>query len=177
MAFRGDDETVIVVGETKRELGGSEYHRLMGVSGVSPPTLNFELERRTQAAVLDCIRSGFVVACHDCSKGGLGIALAEMAIAGSRGASLDLTTLASAQMRDDELLFSESNSRFILTTTKPNQVLKILAERQVPSTIIGTVGGDSLHLVLRECEIHCNLSAMQDAYMNSLQRVLEPWQK
>jgi phosphoribosylformylglycinamidine synthase II len=177
MAFRSDDETVIVAGETKRELGGSEYYRLMGVSGVSPPTLNFELEKRTQAAVLDCIRSGFVVSCHDCSKGGLGIALAEMAIAGSRGASLDLTTLASAQMRDDELLFSESNSRFILTTTRPKQVLEILAERQVPSTIIGTVGGDSLHLVLRECEIRCDLSAMQDAYMNSLQRVLEPWQK
>jgi len=176
MAFR-DEETVIVVGTTKRELGGSEYYHSMGVSGLSPPALDFELEKRTQVGVLDCIRGGYVTACHDCAKGGLVVALAEMAIASAKGASLDLRSVAADAMRDDELLFSESNSRFILTTDKPDRLLKKLAEHGIPAAIAGTVEGSELSLTLREHRLRWDLASTRDAYLNSLQRILEPWQK
>jgi phosphoribosylformylglycinamidine synthase len=176
MAFR-EGETVVVVGRTKREVDGSEYYRSMGARGRSPPSLDFDHEKRTQAGVLDCIRDGYVTACHDCAKGGLGVALAEMAIAGAKGASLDLRSVVADEMRDDELLFSESNSRFILTTNKPDHLVSRLTERGIPAAVAGTVGGSELHLILRDRELRCDLTTMQDAYLNSLQRILEPWQK
>ena len=176
MAFRGG-ETVVVVGRTRRELGGSEYYRSMGASGVNPPALDFDLEKRTQAGVLECIREGYVTACHDCAKGGLAVALAEMAIAGDKGASLDLRSLVADEMRNDELLFSESNSRFILASNEPDRLLSKLTTREIPAAVVGTVRGSELHLTLRGNELRCDLTEMQDGYMNSIQRILEPWQK
>jgi phosphoribosylformylglycinamidine synthase len=177
MGFKEKGESIVVVGMTEWELGGSEYFHMLGLSGRAPPVLDFELERRTQNSVLECIRNGLVKACHDCSKGGLGVALAEMAQAGGKGALVDLRTVPSADMRDDELLFSESNSRFILTTSNPGLVLENLSKHKVPAVIAGKVGGNSLNLTMRTTKLDCNLDAVRAAYMNSLQRILEPWQK
>jgi phosphoribosylformylglycinamidine synthase len=176
IAFR-DGGTVIAVGKTKRELGGSEYSRLMSVNDGSPPELDFHLEKRTLDGVLDCVRDGYVTACHDCSKGGLAVALAEMAISGSIGASLDLRPVTTGQMRDEELLFSESNSRFVITTNKPDHVLRRLSERDIPVSAVGNIGGNSLKLTLPNHEFQCDLAEMQDVYEHSLERILEPWQK
>ena len=176
MAFK-DTDTIIVVGRTKRELGGSEYYHSMGISGLNPPALDFELEKSTQAIVLNCIKRGYVTACHDCAKGGLGAALAEMAISGDKGASVDVGSVPADVMRDDELLFSESNSRFVLTTGKPSLLMSKLAEHNIPAAIVGQVGGDELRLMLRAHSPKWDLNSIRDAYHNSLQRVLEPWQK
>jgi len=177
IGFRKDGETIIVVGETKRELGGSEYHRMLRLIGNAPPALDFQLESRTQRVVLECIRRGLVTACHDCSKGGLGVALAEMAIDGCKGASIDLRNAPGDEMSDDELLFSESNSRFILTTNNPAQVLETFSSHRVPAAIAGTVGSASLRLTLRSSKLECKVDALRAAYANSLQEILEPWQK
>jgi phosphoribosylformylglycinamidine synthase len=177
MSFREDGETIIVVGETKPELGGSEYFHALGLSGKAPPALDFQFESRTQRAVLECIRRGQVTACHDCSKGGLGVALAEMAIAGSKGASIDFRNAPADEMSDDELLFSESNSRFILSTNNPAEVLEALSRHEVPAAVAGTVGGDSLKVILRASKLECRVDALRPAYVNSLQEILEPWQK
>jgi phosphoribosylformylglycinamidine synthase len=176
-AFKKEGESVVLVGKTKRELGGSEYYHLLGLNGVTPPALDFEVEKSTQAAVLDCIGKGVVNACHDCSKGGLGVALAEMSVAGDKGAALDLQSLSSEELRDDELFFSESNSRFILSTEKPDTVLATLRARNVSATTIGTVGGSSFDVLLPHSRIRSDLNAIQTAYTTSLERILEPWQK
>lgn len=176
-AFRKDGGAVVVVGKTKQELGGSEYYHLLGLDGVTPPALDFEVEKNTQAAVLECIRNGFVSACHDCSKGGLGVALAEMCVAGGRGATVDLRNLPRDEMRDDELLFSESNSRFLLATNNPENVLNALRSRNIPAATLGTVGGDSLDIILPHGRLQADLNAVQAAYATSLERILEPWQK
>lgn len=176
-AFRKDGGAVVVVGKTKRELGGSEYYHLLGLDGVTPPALDFEVEKNTQAVVLECIRNGFVSACHDCSKGGLGVALAEMCVAGGRGATVDLRNLPRDETRDDELLFSESNSRFLLATNKPENVLNALRSRNIPAATLGTVGGDSLDIILPHGRLQADLNAVQAAYATSLERILEPWQK
>ncbi len=175
--FTKDGEGVVVVGATKPELGGSEYYRTLGLDGNAPPALDFEDEVRTHRAMLDCIRRGLVTACHDVSKGGLGVALAEMSIAGGKGATIDCTTLPAENMRDDELLFSETNSRFVLTTTQPAQILQALSNANIPAAGAGSVGGNSLQLTLRSGNLHCRLGSLRAAYMNSLQEILEPWQK
>jgi phosphoribosylformylglycinamidine synthase len=177
MGFRQNGDAIIVVGKTSRECGGSEYYRLVGAINPSPPKLDFELEKRTQTSVLSCIKGGLVTACHDCSTGGLGVALAEMAIAGERGAAVDLKAVPADGVRDDELLFSESNSRFILTTNKPSAVLDTLSRYNVPAAFAGTVRDNSLILTTRNNTLDCKLGMLQDAYSNSLREILEPWQK
>ena len=177
MGFRQSGDAIIVVGKTRPELGGSEYYRLLGASNASPPTLDFELEKRTQAGVLACIKADLVTGCHDCSNGGIGVALAEMAIAGSIGVTVDLKTLPANGIRDDELLFSESNSRFIITTNKPAAVLDTLTAHRVPAITAGTVKGDLLSLTLRNNRLDCRLDTLRAAYMNTLQEILDPWQK
>ena len=177
MGFRDDGEAVIIVGETKPELGGSEYYHTLGCVGKEPPALDFELEARTQRSVLECIRNGLVSACHDVSKGGLGVALAEMAIAGGRGASVDCAPVPAARIHSDELLFSETNSRFIITTNNPSHVSERLSKGNVPAVVVGTVGGDSLRLRLGYSRLDFSLETLQEAYIDSLQGILEPWQR
>jgi phosphoribosylformylglycinamidine synthase II len=177
MGFRNDCDAIIVVGETKPELGGSEYYHTLGRIGNEPPALDFELEIRTQRSILDCIRSGLASACHDISKGGLGVALAEMAIAGGRGAAVDCTALASGETHFDELLFSESNSRFIITAQNASLVIETLSKRNIPARVVGMVGGGSVRFQLGGSQFDLSLEALHEAYVGSLQRIMEPWQK
>jgi phosphoribosylformylglycinamidine synthase len=175
IGFTKKDEAIVLVGETKSELGGSEYLRTLGLYGDAPPTLNFELEIRTQRAVLDCIRHGLVTSCHDISKGGLGVAAAETSVAGELGATIDLAQLPGVKIRDEALLFSETNSRFILTSSKPTEILYAMQAANIPAAVVGTTGGGSLRFW--GTGINCELDSLREAYLNSLQRILEPWQK
>ena len=176
MGFRREGEKIVLIGETKRELGGSEYYHALGLQDVFPPSLDFELEKQTQRAVLECIKDGLVTACHDCSKGGLAVALAEMALAGNIGAVIDIRNIPANEMRDEELLLSESNSRFILTTKSPDLVLRVMWQHRVPANVAGSVDGDFLRLILHDRKVQLPLDTMRIAYETSLQRILEPWQ-
>ena len=135
MSFKNTGESIILVGNTRAELGGSEYSNLLGQNCGPPPILNFELEQRTLSAVLQLIREGLVTACHDCSKGGLAVAVSEMAISGMTGAEMDLRVL--SDLHDDEILFSETNSRFILTSNNASVVLQKLRDHGVPAFLAG----------------------------------------
>ena len=176
MSFKHESESIIAVGDTKAEFCGSEYFNLLGLDGGAPPELHFDLEVRTQRAVLELIRKGAVKACHDCSNGGLAVALSEMAVKGEIGAEIDLRHL-SKNSRDDELLFSESNSRFILTTQTPSAVVQHLADYRVSAAEIGNVAGRELNLILPNHALRFDLEELRDAYCTSLGRILEPWQK
>jgi phosphoribosylformylglycinamidine synthase II len=170
-------QTIIMVGVTRPELGGSEYYHALGRTGNVPPALDFDLEVRTDRSILECVRRGLVSACHDVSKGGLGVALAEMAVASGKGASIDCTIIQENKMRDYELLFAETNSRFVLSTSRPSEALEALSKANVPAASIGMVEGDSLSLQLNSANLDCPLDALRSTYTNSLQRILEPWQK
>jgi len=107
---------LFIVGETKNELGASHYYKINGHIGANVPKLNLvkapEIAKRISAA----IANGLVVSCHDCSEGGLAVALAEMAFAGGLGIEADLRGLPKSKdcSRLDVQLFSESNSRYIV---------------------------------------------------------------
>jgi phosphoribosylformylglycinamidine synthase len=108
-------DSVYVVGETLAELGGSEYYRLKGFLGNSVPKVRGAQARKGFRAVSRAIDCGLVKACHDLSEGGLAVAAAEMAFAGGYGLELDVRKVPAKGLgRDDFVLFSESNSRFLV---------------------------------------------------------------
>jgi phosphoribosylformylglycinamidine synthase subunit PurSL len=109
-------DVVYVLGMTRAELGGSEYYALLGHLGASVPRVDATVARRLYEALADASARGLVASCHDCSDGGLGVALAETAFAGGLGMDIDLRLLPRINdLRDDVALFSESPSRFVIT--------------------------------------------------------------
>jgi phosphoribosylformylglycinamidine synthase II len=112
---KASDDLIYIVGQTLRELGGSEYYRTKGFLGKTVPHVDGTTARKTFSAVTHAIDSGLVRACHDLSEGGLAAAAAEMAFSGGCGMQLDLDGVPSKGLvRSDHALFSESNSRFLI---------------------------------------------------------------
>ena len=106
---------IYLVGLTRAEMGGSHYYVTHEIRGGQVPQVNVSLGRSVFEGIHRAIRNVQVRACHDCSEGGLGVAAAEMAFAGGLGMEIDLSGVpAEGDLRDDEILFSESNSRFVV---------------------------------------------------------------
>jgi phosphoribosylformylglycinamidine synthase II len=109
-------DIIYIVGGTYQELGGSHYYAVRGRSGGSVPKVYPEKGRRLMGALSEAIAGGTVKACHDLSEGGIGVAAAEMAFAGGLGVSINLKDVPLGEPidRDDFILFSESNTRFLV---------------------------------------------------------------
>jgi len=104
-----------LVGSTQSELGGSHLFQVLGLRGGHVPQVMLERARLTFECLHAAIQQGLVRACHDLSEGGLAVAAAEMSFAGQLGLAIDLTAAGQAGgLRVEELLFSESNSRFLV---------------------------------------------------------------
>ncbi|GAB4347120.1 MAG: phosphoribosylformylglycinamidine synthase subunit PurS [Candidatus Abyssubacteria bacterium] len=107
---------VYVVGLTRNELGGSEYFAQHGFVGNNVPKVDAALAKKTYQALGEVMDRKLVASCHDCSDGGLGVALAETAFAGGLGIKADISAAPCDEpLRADYLLFSESQSRFVVT--------------------------------------------------------------
>ncbi|MGM0884761.1 MAG: phosphoribosylformylglycinamidine synthase subunit PurL [Bacillota bacterium] len=141
--FKAEGDVIILVGETKAELGGSELQYVLeGAAAGRPPEIDLATEKKVLDAVLGAIQKGLVASAHDLSEGGIAVAVAESCISGRLGAEVSLTT----DLRADHLLFSESQSR-ILLSAKPEQAAALqawLTEQGVVHTQIGNVKGSSL---------------------------------
>ena len=113
---------ILIVGETKDELGGSQYYAAHGELGANVPKVDLKTAPKIVAAVAKAINQGLVRSCHDCSEGGLAVALAEMAFAGGLGihAQLNGVPCNVEDLRTDTMLFSESASRFIVEIEPDN---------------------------------------------------------
>ncbi len=107
---------LFIVGETKNELGGSHYYKIHDELGANAPEVDLKIGPETAKRIATAISEGLIVSCHDCSEGGLAVALAEMAFGGGLGIDVDLRGLPKSQdcVRIDTQLFSESNSRYIV---------------------------------------------------------------
>ncbi len=115
MDLKRSGNPVYLVGKTRREFGGSHLFQVLNLDGGHVPIVELTPARRTFQAVHQAIQAGMVRACHDLSEGGLGVALAEMAFAGQLGVEVHLDEAAkSAGLSATELLFAESNSRFLV---------------------------------------------------------------
>jgi len=115
-------DLVYVLGETRAEMGGSEYSALHGSIGNQVPRVDGPKAKKLYQALSAAMKKGLVASCHDCSDGGLGVALAEVAFAGDLGMEVDLRLVPSSEVeRNDVLLFSESQSRFVVTVHPQDQ--------------------------------------------------------
>jgi len=113
MDFKKAGNLIYIVGLTRNELGGSHYYRIHGEVGANVPKVE-KNAKQIMDALSSAMAAKLVRACHDCSEGGLAVAAAEMCFAGGLGASIDATRVPGADtMRDDMVMFSESNTRFI----------------------------------------------------------------
>lgn len=144
-AFKSAGDVVLLIGDTVGWLGQSIYLRdVCGRSGGAPPPVDLVIERRNGDLVRELIRNGHLTAVHDCSDGGLALALAEMAMAGKLGATI--TSLPDGPAHG--ALFGEDQARYVLTCPASNTAAILSAAKNagVPAMIIGVVGGDALTL-------------------------------
>jgi phosphoribosylformylglycinamidine synthase len=122
MDVKKPGDIVYILGKTYKELGGSEWYALNGAIGNAVPRVRPETALPLYKALHNAITAGLVASCHDCSDGGLGVALAETAFAGGLGLAIDLAAVPSEEkLRSDEVLFSESQSRFVVTVAPRDQ--------------------------------------------------------
>ncbi len=150
MYAKAPGNLIYVVGETCAELGGSHYYDLFGVIGNNVPKVNPKEARQTFSALSRASALGLIRAMHDCSEGGIGVAASEMAFSGGLGMEIFLPEIPyktpyairhTPYARSDFVLFSESNSRFIVEVEKRKQkeFEKILKSKGAVFGLIGCV--------------------------------------
>ena len=123
MDLKAPGNLLYIVGETFNELGGSEYYKLKGYLGANVPKVKGAKAKRRFRAVTKAIDESIVKSCHDLSEGGLAVTAAEMAFAGGYGLELDLRKVPGKELaRSDFVLFSESNSRFLIEVAESDRV-------------------------------------------------------
>jgi phosphoribosylformylglycinamidine synthase len=146
IGFKRSGDVILLLGETREDLGGTEYLKRWHkqVTG-RPPALDLELEQKVQATCLEAVREGLAASAHDCSDGGLAVALAECCVWGNLGAAVKLTDEESA-VRLDACLFGESASRIVISATRKNaeRIMEIASRHGAPVQELGRVKGDQL---------------------------------
>jgi phosphoribosylformylglycinamidine synthase len=174
--FQQDADAILLLGDVGGELGGSEY--LATIHGKvlgPPPRCDVAREKVLIDALLDAIRSGAVSSAHDCSDGGLAIALAECCIANvefQSGAEVDLSTWGALPNR--AILFGESQGRVVLSSPAPERILAIAAAARVPCIEIGKVrrSADVLNIKLPKGSMRITLARMRNAYHDTIPTIM-----
>jgi phosphoribosylformylglycinamidine synthase len=147
MDLKEEGNPVYMVSETKDEMGGSHFYMIKRRKGGRIPGVEFPSARMTMEKVTAAIDRDVVRACHDCSEGGLAVAAAEMCFAGGLGMKIDLRKVPQKGIRKNyKLLFSESNSRFLVEVgkAKAHEFEKIMERR---ASRIGEVTPDKKLIV------------------------------
>ena len=132
---------VYLVGETKRELGGSHFGLVNELVDGDVPKVVAPVAKATFETLHRAIDQGLVRSCHDLSEGGLAVAATEMAMAGGLGMQLDITEVAAEELSATETLFSESNTRFLLEITADNaaELESLFSNTKVKLLRLGTI--------------------------------------
>lgn len=168
MDVKEPNNAIYIVGQTFSELGGSEYYRLKGFVGKSVPKVRAAQAKRTFRALTRAIDLGLVKSCHDLSEGGLAVAAAEMAFSGGFGMELDLRKVPfKGVSRNDFILFSESNSRFLVEVS---QEAKREFEKLMHGKVFAEIG--KITKASRLCVYGLDGSVVIDA---SLKDLLASW--
>lgn len=154
-AFKNKDDVIVLLGENKPDLSGSEYLYLIHGQKKGNPNIDIKEEKAVQEACLEAIDSGIISSAHDCSEGGLAVTLAESCIADSGrmlGAAIKLDDLKSNDIRLDEILFGEAPSRIVVSLNKKNlsALEKIAKRHSVDCSVLGSVTGERFTVRLKE---------------------------
>ena len=173
-----NDDYLVVIGDTKDELGGSEYfeyiHRFIG--GVCP-RVDFTDSKINMLAVLSLIKNKLVKSVHDCSKGGLSIALSELSIFGDIGCTIDIEKIPCEEnLSSEKILFSESHSRYLLVIDKKNieEVNHILSKKKITFAVLGKFSGDQINIKHKSKNlVKFRIDLAQKRYFNGLEDLLK----
>jgi phosphoribosylformylglycinamidine synthase len=180
MDFKGESNLIFLVGTTYNELGGSEYYRLFDALGNDVPRVHLPAAKTILSKLGTAIKAGLVESCHDLSEGGLGVAIAEMCLAGQTGAEISLARVSADPEkkinRSDLLLFSESNSRFLVEVTPPHSraFSKILSGQECIEPIGMTTKTKKLIVwgLDEKPVVNADLPALTEAWQDGLTRWL-----
>jgi phosphoribosylformylglycinamidine synthase len=169
VALKREGDVLILLGEEAGHLGQSLYMQIMsGEARGAPPPVNLDAERRAGDLVRALIRGGALSAVHDVSDGGLLVAIAEMALAGGIGVTLDALP---SPLPAHALWFGEDQARYVVTASpdKADAIHKASALAKVPLRLLGKVGGDAIKL---EGEPPLPLSALRETHEGWLPRLM-----
>ena len=173
MELKQPGNSIYIVGRTYLELGGSYYYQNKGFLGNSVPTVRIEQAKKTMDLLTDAIDKGYLRACHDLSDGGLAVASAEMSFSGGYGIELDLNKVPKSKemFRNDQVLFSESNSRFLVEVTEKRRDAFEALMNDSDCAKIGKVKKDNTFSVkgLDNAQvIHAELSELRRCWKSAL---------
>src|SRR5207247_2016549 len=186
--FKDAGDQIILVGKIGNELGGSRFLKVCyGKKIGQPPQDNLAHEIEIQNAVRNLIHAASVQGAHDCSEGGLAVALAESCFNPKQrfGAEIDLggveAPVSSAGNLDNAAgtaattLFNESQSRIIISVRPENveKTISILSEHSVPSKKLGKIGGDQLRIQMNDQKFAWPIADLYDDWWNSIRRLVE----
>jgi phosphoribosylformylglycinamidine synthase len=177
--FQGPGDAVVLLGESRDELGGSEYlHAIHGVTLGVPPALDLKREAALQRLLIDGITGGLIRSAHDCAEGGLAVTLAECCFDSGSGVDADLPAVAAAvpAFGDIATLFGESASRAVVSVSpdRLEVLLSLAAAGGVPARRIGTVGGDRVSIAIDGRTVVDELLAdAADRWSNAIDRHFE----
>lgn len=181
--FNEAGDAILLLGVTHNDLGASELLSLLtGETGGAVPQIDLEAEKAVQQVCLTAIQSCLVHSAHDCSDGGLAVALAESCFSSYRrnalGAKIDLTEHArlSTMNNDVALLFAESPSRILLSVKPENieKVKELARQANVVCEMIGEVGGESLEIVCNGKQLIAeSVLMLEDEWRGALPQALD----
>ncbi|WP_424950698.1 phosphoribosylformylglycinamidine synthase subunit PurL [Deinococcus sp.] len=172
--LKAADQVLYLLGELGDSIGASQYlETVHGLEAGQVPPLDLRLARRVNDGVLALIRAGLTDTAHDCAEGGLGVALAEMALAGGVGLSVQLP----GKTRPDALLFGEAHSRIVVAVRDPadtDDAESILNGLDVPFTRLGDSGSEGVTISLpdQRLELSVKLAQLRSAYEEPLRTIL-----
>jgi phosphoribosylformylglycinamidine synthase len=168
-----NNDIILLVGETKDELGGSEYYEYIhGFIGGIAPKVDFSESKKNMKSVLSLISKNLIKSVHDCSKGGLAIGISELCIFGKIGCNVDL----SSSLSPEKILFSESHSRYILVVDKNNldTTKSILSDDKCSFLEIGIFSGDQIIFESNsESILKLRVDKAENNYLNSLGKIIQ----
>jgi len=171
MTFKNDGDVVAILGANKGQLGGSEWLHMHGLTAGLPPRLDIEAELGLHRALRTLARSSLVVSAHDCSEGGLGVALAECCIGDEgamKGAALKIDV---GSVAPHAFFFGEDASRAVVSFA-PGQraeVERVCQENQVPLAVVGSVGGSTLEI---SGQLTVELALLSKAWRGAIPRLM-----
>ena len=178
LPFKDSGDEIFLIGETKVELGGSEYHSVIhNLEGGRPPTVDEKKIKAIWDFLFELYDRNLVKANHDVNKGGILITISEMCFKNKLGADLDFKNCYDKNLRDDEFLFSESVGRFIIETNpKDHDLILDLAKRF--NIVINKIGVSNSKPIIKisglTSEIFSlNLEKMKDLYDSTIPNLME----
>jgi len=166
--LKKEGNPLYLIGETKNEMGGSAYYRLVNGYSNYVPDVDKKKLKKSIGPLLNAMKKEHVAACHDVSDGGIGVCLSEMCIGGSIGAVLNINRL--SNLRTDIKLFSESNTRWVVEVKKENEKSFVNEMRNLKISKIGEVKGENLIISDKKEIINLPVDEIRKEWGNTLWR-------